>query len=870
MVKNSFNSFLDQVMNIQANSSALLTALTQITSSTADQITVTQIDQNNNPVSVNIPTIMAMQNEIQILQQAIRTLSSIDQRGAIIQTDPVTSQKIIVVDLNREPNQIPNLNTISTFTSEKNWFFDNLLNPALKVSIDLTGKIDTSVRQVISRRYIINFDLDTNDQISDIGQDAINLFNQTFKGRNNIGTTELETWLVNTQGVRPYNGSTIYYDEETINLDPNALQYDGFFTILSTYEDTINMEIWYLLDTITYQEVATGINHNLIVGDEVIINNSTATTRLEIVEINNSASQIMVRFEIVEGNDPYPVGILNGLRFYSPVLTNNIVEIPIGFNEYNVIFLKAINTDNYLASRNWSNGVAFYTNDLNLSSSSGIGANGINMQTYYLNNVSDYGTMLQDVVDRFIPRTLGLIPNAPVLNTSNFKVSQTNTHLTNTPNLDTNRQLNDTVKSLRSQLNELNNTITTKRQALATKIYKSPKDQQADQQALNTLIAQSTSISQQINTTVSQILSNTAVDPTAEPEYAVVGFWDMPAPIQDGRTRPQEVIQFRIEYKYSAIDGQEPPSEIFKFNSSSGVINVVFSPWTPIITDIRSRSFDTTTQTLVWDAENLSDIDTPNINSILLPLHPNEQVDIRVLSISEAGYPESIIESDWSNTITIQFPNSLIQARNPADLIQQNAQEEDIINRITTDFNNLGLSDHLADQMTVNNKLYVHLADNVAIKDSSGNIISVTTKITQLENSENVQAEQELILTSPWANYGNGYKTATYYLNDDVVTLSGVVNTVFTDEADLNNRYQNLPVRIYGSSTINTQYAVIGTLPTGYTPSANRIFICMGQSDETSVEDSTLARIEVLTNGIIQLAQGNTGYVSLDGITFRI
>ena len=44
------------------------------------------------------------------------------------------------------------------------------------------------------------------------------------------------------------------------------------------------------------------------------------------------------------------------------------IKIPVGFNEFNVIFTKALNTTNFLLSKEWSYGIAYFTNDLKLNS----------------------------------------------------------------------------------------------------------------------------------------------------------------------------------------------------------------------------------------------------------------------------------------------------------------------------------------------------------------------------------------------------------------------------------------------------------------------------------------------------------------------
>ena len=68
------------------------------------------------------------------------------------------------------------------------------------------------------------------------------------------------------------------------------------------------------------------------------------------IEIDNNASETRVRFQRVEGYEPIPVAVIGGMKFFSPIIDSKIVDISIGFNEYNVVFLKAINTENNLAT----------------------------------------------------------------------------------------------------------------------------------------------------------------------------------------------------------------------------------------------------------------------------------------------------------------------------------------------------------------------------------------------------------------------------------------------------------------------------------------------------------------------------------------
>jgi hypothetical protein len=872
--RNSFISLSEQIMNLQKNSMEVLAALNQVTSSNDSQIQVEIVDDFNNKQVVTFPSVGALKSEIEILRQNIRTLSTVDQRGAIIQSAKNEYKKVYAVDLNRDPNPIGQLDVVNNFLAEKNNFLDAFLNPLLKVRLDLSGKIENNVRKILSRRYIINFELDANGNYTERGQRAIDLFNENFKGRADITIAELEAWVRNTPGIRTNkHGEYVDFDEQEFELEPNRLQFDGFFTVLGTDEDITNKRMWYLLDTLEYYEIDTNTKRTLAKGDELIINTPFSTTRLKVIEINKDASENRVRFDRVEGQEPIPVGIVGGLKYYSPVIISKKVDISISFNEYNVLFVKAINTENNLVARTWSSGTAYYSNDLVLISDKNTGENGKSMTEFYIETVSDFGEILKDLVDRQVPRHLGITPNVPVLDSANFRVVQINKHLTDTPDLDKARKQHQSILTLRSKLDELSKTIGDKRKELASKQFGSSKDKQSLETQIKNLIQESESTSQLLKSSVNELQAANQQNVTADPKYRLQGFWKIPTPVENGKTRPQEVIAFRVQYKYSAISGQENVNEPFKVADpeTGEVINAVFSSWSEYYTPTRDRVFDVAKQEYVWLQEDLQNPDSPNINSINISLSPNEKVEIRVKAISEVGYPDSILESEWSTVLEKSFPAELLKGRNPEEFITKNADLEALRDKIEADLNRKGYEQHMTDTVVQDNTVFHHDAAHIAIKDA-GKIISLSDKITSLENTDKVEEWKDLILSDPWSNYGNGYATAKYYKNDNTVYLSGMIRVALNDDDDndYNNLYPNKPIRVHRSA-VNTQWATIAILPDGYRPTTGNIIHPVLSTDvDTSKNDSTTGRMDINTNGAIILAQGNSGWISLDGISFRI
>lgn len=872
MSSNSFVSLSNQIEILSANSLQVLASLNKIVSSNDNEVSIDIQNQEGVVETIQMPSIGFLKSEIDRLNQNIKTLSTIDKRGAIIQPSKNEYQRVYTSSINKEPNLIPELNNISNFIAEKNLFFDSLLNPILKVKIDLTNKIEDNVRRILSKRYIVNFQNDEFNIPTELGQTAIDSFDALFKNRTDITIDELENWLVNTPGIDADNrGNKIIYDEQEFELEWNSLKYEGFYTILGTEIDSLNKKMYFQIDTLDYYDIQTNVAKQLQINDQLIINTDLATTRYKIIEINTLASEIRILLENVEGFEPIPVGIVGGMKYYSPIINKREVDVSIGFNERNVIFLKSIDTQNNIIGRKYSNGIAFYTNDLTLLSENGNGENGKTMSQFYVETVKDFGDLLKDFVDRCIPRSKGLKPNAPVLTDTNFRVVQSNKFLTETSTLEEQRRKHQQIKELRSKIDENNKVINEKRKELISKNFRNQKDKDDVENQIKKLTETAQSDSNLLQSTVNDLLASTNNNTTVNAEYEIQGFWQMPSSVQNNQTRPQEIIAFYTEYKYSNIDGKESENETFKVLQEDGTqLNAVFSPWNPHFSIQRRRVFDLTTQSYVWEEQRLDSIDYPNINSIALPLSPNERITLRVKSVSEVGFPDAILESDWSNELTISFPTELLQPRDPQAIFEKNANLEDLRTRIEADFDRKGLSLHLADSATFESKYFVHITDNIGSYDATGKLITLTDKIKQLERADPVEKFKNIELLNGWSNNGNNYSTARYYIHEGRVYLTGMIKVDRGESFnDINERFPKVDVLTKGSRTTYTEYSQIAILPEGFRPDANINIICNTSSNDNNL-DTKIGRIDILSNGFIMLVQGNTGWVSLENISFRV
>jgi len=750
-IQSSFPKVADQIMSYNKNIVDILSRLNSLATTTDPTVSIEILDEKGNLRNFTIPTNNGLKADIERLNANINSLYSLDAAGAMISTSNQNRfRKIITVDLNREPLALANLSLVTNFKTSPNWFFDSLMDPMISVEFDLTDKIENNVTKCLSRRYIVDFAKDAEGNLTTNGQSALNSFDLNFKNSSTIDISEFELWHKTTPGVlEPLNPK---FDEQNFDLQPNSLLYDGIFSVLRIQEDRINKKLFYVLDTLDYLVTDTNEVRQLAVNDELIINTARTSTRYKILEVSKAEANPRVRVERVEGIEPIPTGI-GTLKIYSPVVYTKKCRISVGYNERNVIFLKPINTENNLLARKWSQGTAFNTSELTLSSDGS--ANGLSMDQFYQDYVFDYGEVLKDLVAKKTPNKLAGIPNTPTLNTENFKVVQINQHLTDTPDSNLIKQKHNIQLNLKSEIEQLQNALNDRNKKIKIAKFKSIDDKKKSDLEVKDLSTKRELKSKQLESITKEILSISQSPVTkVEPKFRVRGFWSIPESVATRGTKPQEIVQFKVQYRYLSKDGRETPIESYTIDGQQS--KAAFSNWNEFKTDSRTRAFDAASGEYFWKIEDVESADTPNINQLDIAIQANEKVEIRIKSISEVGWPESPVESDWSETLTIEFPDDLNNVLNENDFILQEATKDDLRVSMTNELSARGLDEHLSDQVTIDTKVYHHDSTSIisGFKDSNGNVLdlfeylqSLQDRIKTLEEKiERAKGELEIVV----------------------------------------------------------------------------------------------------------------------------
>lgn len=663
-ISNTLSSFLEQGMIMEKNSLEVLSKIDNAMNSKTDSIlvTVTDMSDENKTKTYRIPSFGFLKRNIERLDKTLQGIMSVDENtDSTIRLSDGSYRKLITTKLPCEAPDITEVDNISKFNVKSNWFFEDLMNPIVYVTLDLTGKVSDKTEKILVRRYILNCDT----------QEKRNKFDDLCSRSGNI---PFEGEFDNNDFVGFILGGAVTYslDEEIKELPPRNKKYSGTFLITDTSLPTsdYNGKIIkiYTLNKTTYYENETGTELELSVGDYLEKNTTTLYSRYKILSINGNK----VTLELVEG----VAGLDRGDEFRISVAQNSEikVDIPVGLHEREVIFIKPIDPFSNIPADNWSPGIAFFTDKL-------VFEHDVKqtLSEYYRDNVVDYGQVMLSYARDYFPTIREAIkPNAPVLEKSDFLITQINGHLTENINVNNLIELISEKTTVGSEIENLSRQISDLVNYITVTDFQTDEEKQTQVTKLQELKDKQNLLKIQFDSIVNEIGVLTSNMDDLKPKYRVRGFWDMPAPKNSQDTGEQQIIRFRIRYKYLSADGQENP--VTEIVTKSGKLGK-FSNWTEVMSKVRERIC--INGEWVWKDIDISDKDDVKINQCDIPICAGEQVVIQVKSISEAGWPSNPIESDWSNALTIRFDDfPELKTENIRSLIEQNRIDTAVIKHI--------------------------------------------------------------------------------------------------------------------------------------------------------------------------------------------
>jgi hypothetical protein len=721
--KNSISSLLEQFLRLEKNALDVLSNVSLATTTSSDTVAINITNDTGAVTPMLIPSFGFLKSEIARLDNTVQQLAGLGDANAVIKLPDGTTKKIFAAAILRDPPAISQLAVPSDFKIKNNWFFESFLNPLLIISFDVTGLVPDTMRRAVVKRIIVQPQTDVDRAY----------FDTTYKGKNDI---VYENLLVQLDA----NSLAFFVDEEIVDLPVSVMRYTGNFdivkvsdeqtTVTSNGQTITTTKRKYKLNTLQYSDILAGTaNTKTLKTNDVLI--TADGTKYNVDSVDVSVNTVILKR--TQGSQPISMGA-NVLTIYSPPYTSKEIQVNVGFDERQVIFIKPIDPDFNVAASQFSPGVGFYSNEMNIVTPTGT----TTLETFYKDQVVDFGQQfISAAKEKHIPSALGEIPSVPQLSIGNFQVVQINAHKADTSTAnDIKQKLADKV-SIENQINQIDQAITNKKAEINNSTTKSDAEKKQLKSDLDSLAREKSSQVNLYSSVVKDLNTKIKENPAllADAIFHVRGFWPIPAPTTSTTTNPQEVIQFRRSYRYIKADGNAPDTKQMSFVDNDGNTKTgFFSNWFEDKSDIRKRTFNESTGFYEWAIEDVTNPDAVNINQLDIPITKDEQVQIRVKSISEAGWPINPLESDWSPILTIPFPADL-QIANEAGQLLTDAAAEGVKVQFQEELNARGLDLHLLSAFTQGDRYFGHVASDITsgFFTPEGNVIDLGTQLKNID-----------------------------------------------------------------------------------------------------------------------------------------
>ena len=733
---NSISSVIKQLLEINVNSLKTFERINEAVTTDKQSLPLELLAEDGTTKTVYVPAFGYMRRELERLDANIRALTDLTDGTSKLKLADGTYQRIYTGTLKSPANDITALNRPTKFDTKQNYFFEDFLTPLLTVNFDVTGQIQSDTERVLVKRLIVDTSFDF----------AAEYFNTELRGKDGL---VYDTVIADLAA----NNIPFYDDEEVRDLPYKSTQYYGTFdvtsidnaqrTVLVNGTSTTQNVKLYTLDQLTYTDSEKSFSNTEVLkeGDEVMVNSGKRSTKYRIATIETSTRQ--VELELVQGYEAVKIGA-DQLRIYKASDVGTSVEVNVGFDESMVVFVKAIDADSNILAENWSPGAAIYSNDLSITLEDGTVQS---LGDYYKEEVADFGQFIKALKEDAIPpATLGKTPDAPTLEPGNFAVVQINKHLTDNDAANKIKMLTADKINTEGQLKKLDDTILKKSTVVSTKKYSSLIERDRDRNELASLIDERDSLTKLYSSLVNEInaISTGTGVAAVEPKFRVRGFWTIPDAKIVAETIPQQVVQFIVQYRYVSTSGKTSEIAQIPVNENGTQKTGVFSNWNEVKTGVRQRLKDETTGKFYWADTAIEDGQEVNFNQLDIPIRKGEVVEVRIKSISEAGFPANPVMSDWSSTVRIEFPEGELDTTNISTLVEKNQTESAIV-RINDTLTSKGVYRHIDDAFVANEKYFSHNSTSIAsgFLSPEQTPISLFDKLTELENE--ITALQETI-----------------------------------------------------------------------------------------------------------------------------
>ena len=766
----SMSQLLNDIRRIYTNAQSYIKLVHDAIESTEDILNIQVENEDGSTSTIQVPSFANIERRMKIFEQNLNALvgagtGALDNSLYAQLVDEYGKVKTLVhMSLLNVPDSITSLRGTLANDNQVVALGNDLSRTTtlgLHVQLDVTGKVSTYMQKCQITKFVCT------ESMFNALQKLEATYGRELTHGEVLDAIDTNGWIEDDD-----------YDIESFvsTLRPRRPMSQGAFNILVkrvTGTNTISVR----LDTLSYSNTDARVE-----GSQVLkLGDRLATATGDVVFGITAIDQLSNTVQLVrEEGLQMPSANLDKLVYVDKVVVK-CVDVPLRYNEKFVAFLSPVH-DFYGTVAAYSPAILIDIAKLTIRDSQN---QLINANSYALAmGDSNIGAYLEAIAtDALPPAKYAIKPDTLTLSEDMFKVVQLNTHLTDNVDKTKILQLYSQKRSLQQEITGLDTTISSLQLQLNTQNYRNDNERAQLQSQYLSYSKQRAQKVETLQSIIDQMLDIdvAAYDALYDPKFRIRGFIPVQEPSVSKYTAPQNIIQFKVQYRYVSLNDVVAKADTFDVSDNEGgVTTAAYSTWNEVFTPLRRKILSD--GQIVWEPINASSIEAICCNQLDVPITPNEKVQIRIKAIGEAGYPNVLNESKWSNILTITFPDSLAASAQFValkDELLTDKQQMLLENMLTSK----GVLEHVADSLTENQTYFAHNAQNLASGFFNDNLsrISVYQKLLDLTNG--VSQLRDIIINAGSmlrVSIIDEYNNETEILNGSTTVLyAGAYSDVF-------------------------------------------------------------------------------------------
>lgn len=699
-----------------------------------------------------IPSYIALENKVNHLLDGFNNLVHAAKSGeAWFNFDG--NSKVLYVDGYQQAPSPVDLSPVTNFGTESIAMFKDMVSPKPYLDFDMDN-IPMNITQVNVKKIIP--------------------YNETLKGSFDIASKESNgvlSWadcamILNSGDPEYIKGKD--YDEYDAVYDLPVLKttYSGNYIVEKVVKDYIDEDLNNMLivqihpdtplDIVDFDGAFTKSLEVTMDGQNQYLTTYDGSAKLEIRDINVSKRQLTLKVihgEYVnvhgyEGEDTKNAPDSSRLRYY-PDLVNGKRTLHLTLEEDKYIYVTIAPVNSRLGIQTaWGKGVYINTYDLIHSDTQ------VKFGEFYMNNVNNIGDALNELTSVMYPSITkytgnnfeNMVHTKPSLSTDTIQVVQINKHINDADAIKTIRSLYSQKKQFQTQLNEIQNKITTLNEELSQISFDDLTGVRAAYEAqLTDLRAQQNELTTSISKIVDEISisANEATIPLEDAKFRARGYVDINKYVSEVFGGSSDVTP---EIATSLIAGTQTRYRYRNSSNPQANVNVIneflFTEWVTYNPPMRPRNMEYNDGNFniyysdVSDGKLNSTSNEEKFNQIDIPISQGEIVEAQSRIVWGFGYPFVTIATEWSDVCEITFPEELVKDVQITTIIDENNSD---IERLRFDniLSNKGIIEHVDDFLQDQDIKYYHKAEDIAsgFYTTERRVIPLRDKLSEMDKN---------------------------------------------------------------------------------------------------------------------------------------